>query len=104
MTIIILIVQSQYNILHENTSLVFEVCNYTARGCEASQIITTPDSINTEIIQVPNEQNETIIIVIATMAGLIAIIATVSFGIWCWKRNRNHFHRNNKGRQNNMAI
>jgi len=102
MTIFILIVQSQYNISHENTSLVFEVCNSTAGDCESVQPITISDSINTKIPQIPIEHNQNIIIAIATLAGLIAIIAIVSFGIWCCKRNCNHLNKRNKGTNTNV--
>ena len=91
---IVLIVQSLYNVTVENTSLFFDVCNKTAGGCESSKSTTTYASITTEM---PSESvDQTIIIVVATLAGIIAV-ALILVGVLCWKRKRNQKVGKRKG-------
>ena len=74
---ITLIVQSQYNVTLENTSLNFDVCNSTAGGCESNSPTITYDGLD-----------QTIIIIIATLAGIFAIALMVAVVIR-WNRKRN---------------
>ena len=83
-----LTVQSQYNLTVENTSLYFVVCNYTAGGCESNRLTTTSESVNTEMPGGSNNEDRTIIIVVATLAGVIAV-SVILVGVLCWKRKRN---------------
>ena len=79
-----------------NIFLNFEVCNITAGGCRFTTTTTAtadPPPL-TSIPSIP-EGNQTVIIVIATLAGVIAI-ALVIVAILCWKRNHNHMLSRNK--------
>ena len=81
-----LIVQSLYNRTLENTSLHFDVCNNTADGgCKSSRPTTTSDSINTELPPKPVNEDQSIIIIIATLVGVVAV-SLISVGVFCWKR------------------
>ena len=96
-TKITLIVQSLYNRTLENTSLYFDVCNNTADGgCESSRSTTTSDSINIEIPPEPVNEDQSIIIMIATLVGVIAV-ALILVGVFCWKRKRNQRAEIRKG-------
>ena len=79
-TSITLIVQSQYNLTVENTSLYYDVCYNTAGGCGSSRPTTTSESVNTGM--------QTIIIVVATLAGLIAV-SLILVGVFFRKRKCN---------------
>ena len=87
-TRIILIVQSHFNLSVENTSLNFDVCNYTAGGCENTRHTTTLESVNTGMPSGFNYENQTIIIAVATLSGIIAV-SLILVGVLCWKRKRN---------------
>ena len=98
-TKIFLIVQSLYNVTVENTSLNFDVCNKTAGGCESSRLTTSYTSIITGMP--PESVDQTIIIVVTTLAGVIAV-ALILVGVLCRKRKRNQ--RAEKQKSNWMAL
>ena len=81
-------VQSQYNVTLENTSLYFDVCN-NAGGCERSRLTTISKTANTTVpIESVEELNHTIVIVIATLASGVGV-SLILVGVLCWKRKRN---------------
>ena len=96
-TRITLIVQSLYNGTFENTSLYFDVCNNTADGgCERNRSTTTSDSINIEMLPEPVNEDQSIIIIIATLTGFIAV-TLILVGVFCWKRKHNQKAEKRKG-------
>ena len=86
---ITLTVQSQYNLEVESTSLLFDVCNNNAGGCaNIGRTTITSDMTGTGITKRPEVQNQAVVIIIASLAGLIAL-ALIIVGILCWKRKHN---------------
>jgi len=91
-----LIVQSLYNLTAENTSLAFEVCNNTVADCDNGLSTTTMGFVITEMPNGPDEQNPVIIIVIASVAGVLEI-ALILVGCMCWKHKRKQSDGNEEG-------
>ena len=80
--------QSQYNVVLENTSLFFDVCKNNAEGCANSDGFTTAsDLTSTGFPEGTSRNDQTIVIVIASLAGVIVIALIV--GILSWKRKHN---------------
>ena len=92
---ITLIVQSQYDVVRENTSLYFYICKYT-RDSDCARGATT--AVTTSFKSVPGAKpsNSTLIIIIGALAGALAI-SLIIIGVLCWKRRRNQPHENKQG-------
>ena len=93
---ITLIVQSQYNVTLENTSLNFEVYNSTAGGCESNSRTNTYTPIMTGIPPESDGHDQHIIIILATLAGIFAIALMVA-GVILWNQKRNQKAKKPKG-------
>jgi len=95
---ITLILETQYDLTSENTSLNYEVRSKADTNVDESMFFTiTVGSVPT---QRPPEGLETdnVTIIIACMAGLITI-ALIIAGIFCWKRKRRRTLIKKKGKQ-----
>ena len=86
-TIIVLIVQSLYNLTIENTTLYFEVCKVNAGGCRGTTISPVSTTQQNKMTSGPMGLDQPILIMVVVLVILI-VIALVVFGILCWRRKR----------------